>query len=288
MSGPFAFAPARGHSHVPEERERQPEEGGTFPGLRTFLAGSPGAQGAVARGPAVTMPCTAWTLQPPGGTAGEEVSLYMVEVVEESVGPLVDRDEAGIRRVCQLLAEDFMEEVEAVADEEQDQGSSQELKEKTLQKQGLERPGGPSEWPAPNVLQAIMNHPQVSIIISAQDDFLRYMIDFKVQVQSHPRSRCKLIFSFRDNPYFWNTVIVKEYSLDITGYRARRSTPVHWFWDFERGAPSRRLGTRSLNFLNWLSGHNCPESNRIAEVGLVWACTQFAIDVGALGFSREG
>ncbi|KAF4008096.1 hypothetical protein G4228_019709 [Cervus hanglu yarkandensis] len=205
-----------------------------------------------------------------------------------------------------------------VADEEQDQGSSQELEEKMVEEQCLERPGGPSERSAPNALQAltalqlevsslheenrrssvrfmrmnhlrrkrhlarrsailqgipgfwakaIMNHPQVSIIISTQDeDFLRYMIDFKVQVWSHPRSRCKLIFSFRDNPDFWNTVIGKEYSLAISRYRARRSTPVHWFWDFERGAPSHRLDTRILIFLNWLLGHNCPESHRIAEI----------------------
>ncbi|OWJ99017.1 hypothetical protein Celaphus_00019609 [Cervus elaphus hippelaphus] len=123
----------------------------------------------------------------------------------------------------------------------------------------------------------IINHPQVSIIFSTQDeDFLRYMIDFKVQVRTHPISRFKLIFSFRDNPYFWNTVIVKGYYLDITGkrgslvvsvgYRAHRSTPVHWFLDLEQGARSRRLDTSCLNFLNWLSGHNCAESNRIAEI----------------------
>ncbi|XP_060994108.1 testis-specific Y-encoded protein 1-like [Dama dama] len=309
MSGPFASAPARGHSHVPEERERRPEEGRSIPGLLIFLAGSPGAQGV-----------------PPGGTAGKVVTLFVDEMVMESGGSLMDGEEAGIGRVCHLLAEDVMEEVEVVADEERDQGSSPDLKEKTLEEQGLERPGGPSERPAPNVLQAltapkmevsslheencrasvcfmhmnhprrkrhlsrkgaifqgipdfwakaIMNHRQMSIIFNTQDeDFLRYMNDFKVQVRRYPRSRCKLIFSFRDNPYFWNTVIVKEYYLDITGkrgsqggvYRARRSTPVHWFWDFERGAPSHRLDTRSLNFLNWLSGHNCPESNRIAEI----------------------
>ncbi|OWK14058.1 hypothetical protein Celaphus_00000472, partial [Cervus elaphus hippelaphus] len=98
--------------------------------------------------------------------------------------------------------------------------------------------------------KAIMNHPQVFIIISTQDeDFLSYMIDLNVQVWSLPRSHCKLIFSFQDNP-------------------ACRSTLVHWFWDFEQGAPSHRPVTRSLNFLNWLSGHNhnCPESNRIAEI----------------------
>ena len=38
-----------------------------------------------------------------------------------------------------------------------------------------------------------------------------------MQVQSHPRSRCKLIFSFEDNSYLWNTMIIKEYYFDITG-----------------------------------------------------------------------
>ena len=51
---------------------------------------------------------------------------------------------------------------------------------------------------------------------------------------------------------------------------------------------SRRLDIRCLNFLNWLSGRYCPESNRIAEVGLLWACIQVSIDVGVLGCSREG
>lgn len=76
--------------------------------------------------------------------------------------------------------------------------------------------------------------------------------------------------------------------LPFYSYRTRCSTPVHWFWDFELGAPIRRLDTSCLNFLNWLSGHNCAEANRIAEVRLVWACAQLAMDIGALGFSREG
>ncbi|KAB0340935.1 hypothetical protein FD755_024594 [Muntiacus reevesi] len=266
MSGPFASAPARDHGQGQEEHERWPEEGGSVPGLRTFLAGSP------------------------VGAASKEVTLYVVEAVEDS-GALVDGDEAGIGRECQLLGRHIMEEVEVVVDEEREQRSSQELEKETLEDsehgkirkaqvgfmhknhQGRKRhlarrtaiiQGHP--WLLGQYyLKQIMNHPQVFIVISSQDeDFLSYMIDLNVQVWSLPRSRCKLI-SFRDNPYFWNTVLIKECYFNITGYRACRSTLVHWFWDFEQGAPSHRPVTRSLNFLNWLSGHNCPELNRIAE-----------------------
>ena len=49
----------------------------------------------------------------------------------------------------------IIEDVEVVPDEEQQQGSSQELEEKTVEEQSQERPGGPSELPALDVLQAL-------------------------------------------------------------------------------------------------------------------------------------
>ncbi|OWK14940.1 hypothetical protein Celaphus_00000474 [Cervus elaphus hippelaphus] len=124
------------------------------PGLGTFLAGSPGAQVAVATRPDIQILCVARNLQPPGGIPGEEVTLYTVEAVEDS-GALVNGEEAEIRWECQLLAEDIMEEVEVVADKEQEQQSSQELEEKTVEEQGLKRHGGLSEQPVLDVLQSL-------------------------------------------------------------------------------------------------------------------------------------
>ncbi|KAJ8796352.1 hypothetical protein J1605_002236 [Eschrichtius robustus] len=59
--------------------------------------------------------------------------------------------------------------------------------------------------------RAVMNHPQMLAIINDQDeDMLSYMIHLEVQELGHPRHRCKLIFFFWNNPYFWNNAIIKE------------------------------------------------------------------------------
>ncbi|CAI9149748.1 unnamed protein product [Rangifer tarandus platyrhynchus] len=88
-------------------------------------------------GPAIVLLCVTGTLQPAVCMLGEDVTLYVVEGVEDSVA-LVDGDEVGIVQDCQLLAEDVMEKVEVVVDEEREQGSSQEVEDKTVGGAGTE------------------------------------------------------------------------------------------------------------------------------------------------------
>ncbi|EPQ04203.1 Testis-specific Y-encoded protein 10 [Myotis brandtii] len=113
----------------------------------------------------------------------------------------------------------------------------------------------------------IRNHPQISAIISDEDeDLLNYLINVEVKEVSLPKYRCRLMFFFRSNPYFLNELIIKQYDVSLAGYRASSSTPILWFWDYEHGAPSRRQDTSSVSFFNWLSKHTLPGSGKIAEI----------------------
>ena len=133
-SCPLASDPGWGHGQSQEERERQSEECGSVLGSQAFLVGSLGAQGDGAPWPVLVMLCMAGTLQPPVVTPGEDATLFRVEAGEDGKGQ-ADGDMVRIRQVFQLLAEDIILDVEVVTDKEQQQGSSPELEEKTVEEQ---------------------------------------------------------------------------------------------------------------------------------------------------------
>ncbi|XP_048192971.1 testis-specific Y-encoded protein 9-like, partial [Perognathus longimembris pacificus] len=115
--------------------------------------------------------------------------------------------------------------------------------------------------------QTFVNHPQLSAMISDQDeDMLSYMINLEVQELRHPKSSCKITFYFRNNPYFQNAVVVKEFVVDITGYRLCHSTPILWRQYYKIEADSHRNHNKSPNFFNWFTDHNFAGSNRITEI----------------------
>ncbi|KAL4825364.1 hypothetical protein H8958_022140 [Nasalis larvatus] len=120
-------------------------------------------------------------------------------------------------------------------------------------------------------LNQMANHPQMSALITDEDeDMLSYMINLEVKEAKHPIHLCQIMLFFRNNPYFQNKVITKEYLVNVTEYRASRSTPIQWCQDYEVEAYRRRHNSSGLNFFNWFSDHNFAGSSRIAEVGPCW------------------
>ncbi|XP_067580988.1 testis-specific Y-encoded protein 4-like [Pseudorca crassidens] len=210
--------------------------------------------------------------------------------------------------------EDMMEEVEVVAEKQQQQVVAEEQEEK-LQEQGQEEPG-PSPKSASlealevlqlqlepvnaecsrqlfrlkvttlrrrkpylehrsTIIQSIpgfwvkvfVNHPRMSAMISTQDkEMLSYMTNLKVEELTYPSDYRKIMLFFRKNPYFQNEVVVKEYLIEVTGYRASHLAPIQWHRRFEKEVYSLRHNNSGLNFFNWFSDHTCVGSSRIAEI----------------------
>uniref|UniRef100_A0A8D2CSP3 Uncharacterized protein n=1 Tax=Sciurus vulgaris TaxID=55149 RepID=A0A8D2CSP3_SCIVU len=116
--------------------------------------------------------------------------------------------------------------------------------------------------------------PQISVIISRLDeDLLSYLGTLEVEELKYPRSLYRMTFSFRENPYFQNEVVLKEYQLNITGFEASSSTALQWVMEGEAPVPSLLQDPSRLTFFKWLSGHRCADSNRIAEIIIedLWA-----------------
>ncbi|KAF3813170.1 hypothetical protein GH733_018885 [Mirounga leonina] len=112
-----------------------------------------------------------------------------------------------------------------------------------------------------------VNHPQMSAMMSEEDEgLLGYMTDLKVEELSIPRDGRKILLFFRDNPYFRNEVVVKEYVLSAAGNGPSHSTPIQWHQTYEQEAYSRRHHNPSPNFFNWFSDHSFAGSSRIAEI----------------------
>ncbi|XP_012368717.1 testis-specific Y-encoded-like protein 4 [Octodon degus] len=123
---------------------------------------------------------------------------------------------------------------------------------------------------------AFRNHPQLSPMISGQDeDMMRYMINLEVEELKHPRAGCKFKFIFRNNPYFRNEGLVKEYERRSSGRVVSLSTPIRWHrgQDPQAHIHRNREGNTISSFFNWFSDHSLLELDRIAEIikGELWS-----------------
>ncbi|KAM4815710.1 testis-specific Y-encoded protein 1-like [Thomomys bottae] len=115
--------------------------------------------------------------------------------------------------------------------------------------------------------KAIVSHPQMSTIITEQDeDLLKYMLSLEVEEVSHGKDLCSVIFYFCDNPYFRNHMIRKEYKLSIIGYEESTSSEMQWFGECVGEISSCSQDPNNLTFFDWLSTSKWQGSSRIAEI----------------------
>ncbi|KAL2104370.1 hypothetical protein ACEWY4_001238 [Coilia grayii] len=115
---------------------------------------------------------------------------------------------------------------------------------------------------------ALLNHPYLSPHIDENDeDALSYMTN--LEIESFNKLGYRIRFHFRRNPYFQNTVIMKELHLGIGGSPVSMSNPILWHRGQNLTGPGElRRSTRGgyQSFFSWFSDHSCPGRDDIAQI----------------------
>ncbi|XP_072102786.1 protein SET-like, partial [Mobula birostris] len=119
---------------------------------------------------------------------------------------------------------------------------------------------------------AFLNHPQLSALIDENDEeAFNYMMRLEVEEFEDIKSGYRIKFHFSENPYFENSLIIKEFHLGTGGKPVSQSTPIKWKKGMDLislnrgiGEKGRKRGHRS--FFSWFTEHRNPTTDEIAEV----------------------
>ncbi|CAJ0584860.1 unnamed protein product, partial [Mesorhabditis spiculigera] len=113
--------------------------------------------------------------------------------------------------------------------------------------------------------KAFMQHPEVSELITDEEEkALSYLTHFEVDEHSEPGDGFKLIFKFKENPYFQNDAIIKHYKTSEP-HGSSSVTPIVW-----KGGELGKLGDDDdsgwLSFFAWMRSEQQPEIDQLAEL----------------------
>lgn len=121
---------------------------------------------------------------------------------------------------------------------------------------------------------AFVNHPQISsILTSEEEECLQSLTSVDVEEFEDIKSGYKVTFTFKDNPFFTNDKLVKEFHLATSGEPQSKSTQINWKEGKDlskktKSAPNgrkRRVGSAS-SFFSWFLDNMDPNADEIAEV----------------------
>ncbi|VDI18041.1 template-activating factor I [Mytilus galloprovincialis] len=121
---------------------------------------------------------------------------------------------------------------------------------------------------------AFVNHPQISAVLEdVEEDCLHYLSKLEVEEFEDIKSGYKISFVFASNPYFSNTVLVKEFHLSFTGDPTSKSSKIEWKNGMDISAKIKQNGNnrkrkrgQSRSFFQWFEDNTDPSADDIAEV----------------------
>jgi template-activating factor I len=108
---------------------------------------------------------------------------------------------------------------------------------------------------------AFINHPQISALLNEKDEeALAYLSNMQVSENDDIKSGYKIVFEFKENPFFSNLVLEKELKLNDSGEPECSSTAINWKPGkslVENGAAAKKNPSlESDSFFQWFSDNN--------------------------------
>jgi len=126
---------------------------------------------------------------------------------------------------------------------------------------------------------AFVNHPQISRILDEEEEeCLKHLKKVEVEEFEDIKSGYRIKFHFEENPFFENTVLVKEFNLATSANPSSKSTPIKWKPDMDMTAKYKEASKNNgagggkhrydqpRTFFTWFTNHSDASADDIAEV----------------------
>lgn len=119
-----------------------------------------------------------------------------------------------------------------------------------------------------------VNHPQISALLSEEDeDALHYLTKVEVKEFDDIKAGYTISFHFKENPYFENSVISKEFHMNETGDPSSTSTTIEWKEgkdltkrDTQPNGKGKRKHEEPESFFSWFNDPGDAGADELGEV----------------------
>lgn len=144
------------------------------------------------------------------------------------------------------------------------------LRRPHLEKRGEVISKIPSFW-----VNVFINHPQLTSVLCEEDeDCLQFLSKLDVEEFEDIKSGYKIKLHFRENSFFSNDELVKEFRLGATGEPTSVATPIKWkngqnlvqkFSELRKAKGNKRPNLPDRTFFEWFLDVSEPACDELAE-----------------------